>query len=83
MVVLRVERSASAVAAERFRTMRRAAEMVRFGCRAYWRWRYHQMTFRLLRSMDERMLRDIGIDPVRPQSLLTKREPYSTNPSGN
>jgi len=63
--------------------MRRAAELVRFGWRAYWRWRYHQMTIRLLRSMDERLLRDIGIDPVRPQSLLAKREPHSTNPFGN
>jgi len=36
--------------------LRRAAEMVRFGWRAYWRWRYRQTTLRLLRSMDEHLL---------------------------
>jgi uncharacterized protein YjiS (DUF1127 family) len=60
MIVMTAERSASPVAAEPLRIMRRAAEMVRFGWRAYWRWRYRPMTLRLLRSMDERLLRDIG-----------------------
>jgi uncharacterized protein YjiS (DUF1127 family) len=68
MVVMAAERSAAAVAAQRFHIMRRAAEMVRFGWRAYWRWRYHQMTLHLLGSMDERLLRDIGIDAAGEQS---------------
>jgi len=34
--------------------MRRAAELMRLGWRAYWRWRYREVTRRLLRSTDER-----------------------------
>ena len=83
MVVTAAERSASAVAPEWFRILRRAAEMVRFGWRAYWRWRYRQMTLRLLRSMDERLLRDIAVDPLSPRSFLTKGERHSTNPFGH
>jgi len=83
LVVTAAERSASAVVPEWFRILRRAAEMVRFGWRAYWRWRYRQMTLRLLRSMDERLLRDIAVDPLSPRSFLAKVEPHSTNPFGN
>lgn len=82
-VIMAAERSASAVAVEPYRILRRAAEMVRFGWRAYWRWRYRQMTLRLLRSMDERLLRDIGLNPLGLQSFLTKSDRHSTNPSGN
>jgi uncharacterized protein YjiS (DUF1127 family) len=82
-VIMAAERSASAVAVEPSRILRRAAEMVRFGWRAYWRWRYRQMTLRLLRSMDERLLRDIGLNPLGLQSFLTKSDRHSTNPSGN
>jgi len=58
-------RSGSAVAAEcRFVTIRRAAELAHLVWRAYWRWRYRAVTLRLLRSMDERLLRDIGVDPL-------------------
>lgn len=76
-------RSASTGAAESFRVLRRAAEMVRYGWRAYWRWRYRQMTLRLLRSMDERLLRDIGVHPLSLRSVLAKGEPHSTNLFGN
>jgi len=55
-IIMAAEPSASAVAAES-RFIRRTAEMVRFGWRAYWRWRYRHITLRLLRSMDERLLR--------------------------
>lgn len=81
-VVMVSERSAAA-GAEWSRILRRTAEMVRFGWRAYWRWRYRQMTLRLLRSMDERLLRDIGINPAGLQSFLAKSKPHSTNPFGN
>jgi len=63
-VVMAAERSAPAVAGEWVRLMRRAAEMVRFGWRAYWRWRFRQTTLRLLRSLDERLLGDSGVDPL-------------------
>jgi uncharacterized protein YjiS (DUF1127 family) len=82
-VVMAAGRSASTGAAQSFRNVRRAAEMVRFGWRAYWRWRYRQMTLRLLRSMDERLLRDIGVHPLSQQSVLAKDEPHSTNLFGN
>jgi uncharacterized protein YjiS (DUF1127 family) len=83
-IVMTTERSASAVAAEcKFRIIRRAAEMVRFGWRAFWRWRYRQMTIRLLRSMDERLLPDIGVDPLSLQSFFAKGGPPSTNPFGD
>jgi uncharacterized protein YjiS (DUF1127 family) len=83
MRVLAAERSASAVAVEWPRILRRTAEMARFGWRAYWRRRYRRMTLRLLRSMDERLLRDIGVDPLGLQSFLAKGESHSTNPLGN
>ena len=82
-LVMAAERSASAVAVEWSRILRRTAEMVRFGWRAYWRWRYRQMTLRLLRSMDEGLLRDIGVNPLGLQSFLGKGQPHSTNPFGN
>jgi uncharacterized protein YjiS (DUF1127 family) len=81
-IVMAAEPSASAVAAES-RFIRRTAEMVRFGWRAYWRWRYRHLTLRLLRSMDERLSRDIGVDPFSLQSFFAKREPPSTNPFGD
>ena len=82
MVVIAAERSASAVAPEWFRILRRAAEMVQFGWRAYWRWRYRQLTLRLLRSMNEHLLRDMGVDPLSPRSFLATGEPHSTGPFG-
>jgi len=80
-IVMAADPSASAVAAES-RFIRRAADMVRFGWRAYWRWRYRQITLRLLRSMDERLLRDIGVAPLSLQSFFAKGEPPS-NPFGD
>jgi hypothetical protein len=33
--------------------MRRAAQLMRLGWRAYWRWRYREMTRRLLHEVSE------------------------------
>jgi uncharacterized protein YjiS (DUF1127 family) len=81
--VIAAGRSTSAVAVEWSRILRRTAAMARFGWRAYWRWRYRQMTLRLLRSMDEPLLRDMGVNALGLQSFLAKSEPRSTNPFGN
>jgi uncharacterized protein YjiS (DUF1127 family) len=82
-VLMAAERSASTVAAGSFRILRGTAQMVRFGWRAYWRWRYRQMTIRLLRSMDDPLLGDIGVHSLSLQSVLDKGESRSTNPFGN
>jgi uncharacterized protein YjiS (DUF1127 family) len=78
-VVISAGRSASTGRAQSFRILRRAAEMVRFGWRAYWRWRYRHMTLHLLRSLDQRLLRDIGVHPLSLQSALANGQPRSTN----
>lgn len=49
---------------------------------AYWRWRLGQATVRLLRSMDARQLRDIGVDPSEINSLSKSRELFPGNSSG-
>ena len=41
---------------------------------AYWRWRCHEATVRVLQTMDERRLRDIGLDPDDLRSLTQGRE---------
>jgi len=46
---------------------------------AYWRWRFRQATVRLLRSMDERQLRDIGIDPGQINCLSKGRDVFLGN----
>jgi len=54
-MVMAARPTASPVAAEcKVPIMRRAAELMRLGWRAYWRWRYREVTRRLLRSTDER-----------------------------
>jgi uncharacterized protein YjiS (DUF1127 family) len=59
--------------------MRRATEMVRFFWRAYWRWRFRQTTLRLLRSLDERLLGDSGVDSLSLQSFLAKSKPQTSS----
>jgi uncharacterized protein YjiS (DUF1127 family) len=53
-------------------TIRRDRKIMGLVFRAYWRWRYREMTLRLLRSMDERQLRDIGVDPLNLRSFWRK-----------
>ena len=38
--------------------------------RAYWDWRVKRTTILILRSLDRRMLHDIGIDPSEIESLV-------------
>jgi uncharacterized protein YjiS (DUF1127 family) len=40
------------------------------GWRAYWAWRVRRTTIVMLRSLDRRMLHDIGIDPSEIESLV-------------
>jgi len=73
-MVIATGRSASAGAAEcKFPNLRRAAEIMRSAWHAYWKWRYRDMTLRLLRSMDKRLMRDIGVDPLHLRSILRTR----------
>jgi len=45
------------------RALGRATDICRIAMRNYMRLRYRRATLRVLRSMDERLLRDIGLDP--------------------
>jgi uncharacterized protein YjiS (DUF1127 family) len=40
------------------------------GWRAYWDWRIRRTTIFMLRSLDRRMLHDIGVDPSEIESLV-------------
>jgi uncharacterized protein YjiS (DUF1127 family) len=43
--------------------------LIAWGWQAYWDWRIRRTTVLMLRSLDRRMLRDIGIDPSEIESL--------------
>jgi uncharacterized protein YjiS (DUF1127 family) len=48
----------------------RAARLLGAGWRAYWDWRARKATVLILRSLDCRTLRDIGIHPSEIESLV-------------
>jgi uncharacterized protein YjiS (DUF1127 family) len=48
----------------------RAVGRVRMWWRAYWLWRAREATVRILHRLDERTLRDIGIDPSEVRSVV-------------
>jgi uncharacterized protein YjiS (DUF1127 family) len=48
----------------------RLARAARAAWRAYWRWRGRQATVHILRALDARTLRDIGMSPSEIESFV-------------
>jgi uncharacterized protein YjiS (DUF1127 family) len=48
----------------------RAASKIRAWWRAYWLWRAREATITILHRLDQRTLRDIGIDPSEIRSVV-------------
>jgi uncharacterized protein YjiS (DUF1127 family) len=46
------------------------ATLVRRAWHAYWDWRARQVTLHVLRSLDDRTLRDIGVGPAEIESFV-------------
>jgi uncharacterized protein YjiS (DUF1127 family) len=51
----------------------RLASLAFHAWQAYWRWQARRATVRILRSLDGRTLRDIGIDPAEIDSVVYGR----------
>ena len=52
----------------------RAATMARTAWQRYWKWRAQQATVQILRSLDDRTLQDIGVNPSEIESVVYGRQ---------